>query len=77
MPQTRLSGLITAAAHPARQELANVTLKSLRKRYREGAFSRGVDRAAIARCAELGLELDEFLAIGLEAMQGVAHQLGL
>jgi uncharacterized protein len=74
----QLSGLITAAAliRPDKQ-LANVTLKSLRKRYREGAFSRGVDRAAIARCTELGLELDEFLAVGLEAMQGVADQLGL
>ena len=49
----------------------------MRKRFREGAFARGVDREAIARCAELGLELDEFIAIGLEAMQGIAPELGL
>ena len=49
----------------------------MRKRYREGAFARGVDRASIARCAELGLELDETLAIGLAAMQGIASDLGL
>ncbi len=74
----QLSGLITAAAliRPDK-ELAGVQLKSLRKRYREGAFARGVDRASIARCAELGLELDDTLGIGLAAMQGVAADLGL
>ena len=74
----QLSGLVTAAAliRPDK-ELAGVQLKSLRKRYREGAFARGVDREAIARCAELGLELDETLTLGLEAMQAIAPDLGL
>ena len=74
----QLSGLITAAAlvRPEK-DLAGVSLKSVRKRFRESAFARGVDRDAIARCGELGLELDEFLAIGLAAMQGIAPQLGL
>ena len=74
----QLSGLITAAAlvRPDK-DLAGVKLKSVRKRYREGAFARGVDRTAIARSTELGLELDEFMAIGLETMQGIAPDLGL
>jgi uncharacterized protein len=74
----QLSGLITAAAlvRPDK-DLAGVKVKSVRKRFREGAFARGVDRDAIARCGELGLELDEFMAIGLEAMQGIAPDLGL
>ena len=74
----QLSGLITAAAlvRPEK-DLAGVKLKSVRKRYREGAFARGVDREAIARCGELHLELDEFFALGLEAMQGAAPDLGL
>lgn len=73
----QLSGLITAAVlvRPEK-DLQGVRLKSLRKRYREGAFARGVDREAIARCAELGLELDEFMAIGLEAMQAAASDIG-
>jgi uncharacterized protein len=49
----------------------------VRKRYRETAFARGVDRGSIARCDELGLELDEFLAIALVAMQSTASDLGL
>lgn len=74
----QLSGLITAAAlvRPDKS-LAGVALKSLRKRFRESAFARGVDRAAIDRCAEIGLERDEFMQIGLEAMQGMAADLGL
>ena len=74
----QLSGLITAAAlvRPDK-DLAGVKVKSVRKRYREGAFARGVDRDSIARCEELGVELDEFFALGLEAMQGIAPELGL
>ena len=74
----QLSGLITAAALVLpEKDLAGVALKSVRKRYREGAFARGVDREAIARCSQLGLELDETFALGLEAMQAIASDLGL
>jgi uncharacterized protein len=74
----QLSGLITAAAlvRPDK-DLAGVKIKSVRKRYREGAFARGVDRESIARCEDLGLELDEFFALGLGAMQAIAPELGL
>jgi putative nucleotidyltransferase with HDIG domain len=74
----QLSGLITAATlvRPDK-DLANVKVKSLRKRFREGAFARGVDREAIARCAEVGVDLDDFFAIGLEAMTAIAPKLGL
>ena len=74
----QLSGLITAAAlvRPEK-DLAGVRVKSVRKRFRESAFARGVDRDAIVRCGELGLELEEFMGIGLTAMQGIAPQLGL
>ena len=47
-------------------------VKSLRKRFRETAFARGVHRDSIERCAELGLELDDFLGLALAAMQGIA-----
>ena len=74
----QLSGLITAAAlvRPDK-DLAGVSVKSVRKRFRESAFARGVDRDAILRCDALGLALDEFMGIGLGAMQGIAPQLGL
>jgi putative nucleotidyltransferase with HDIG domain len=73
-----LTGLITAAAliRPEKK-LGLVSVKSLQKRFKEPAFAKGARREDIATCSELGLELDEFLGLGLEAMQGVADDLGL
>ncbi|MCR4398334.1 MAG: phosphohydrolase, partial [Firmicutes bacterium] len=35
------------------------------------------NRQVIEECSELGLDLEEFIAIGLEAMKGIATDLGL
>ncbi len=56
---------------------AGAAQSRVRKRMREGAFARGVDRESILRCEELGLELDEFLEHRPAAMQGMAADLGL
>jgi uncharacterized protein len=73
-----LTGLVTAAAliRPEKK-LDLVTLKSLKKRFREPSFAKGARRDDMLTCSELGLELDEFLEIGLEAMKEVADELGL
>ncbi len=73
-----LTGLITAAAlvRPDKK-LASVEAKSVRKRFKEKSFAAGASRENIATCSELGIELDEFLALGLKAMQGIAGDLGL
>jgi putative nucleotidyltransferase with HDIG domain len=73
-----LTGLITAAAliRPEKR-LAPVELKSLKKRFKEPAFAKGARREDILTCADLGLDLDEFLQIGLEAMKEAADELGL
>ena len=73
-----LTGLITAAAliRPEKK-LALVELKSLKKRFKEPSFAKGARRQDILTCSELGLELEEFLAIGLDAMKEVADELGL
>ncbi len=73
-----LTGLITAGAlvRPDKK-LAGLEAKSVRKRFKEKSFAAGADREQIALCSELGLELDEFIEMGLEAMKGVAGSLGL
>jgi predicted hydrolase (HD superfamily) len=73
-----LTGLITAAAlvRPDKK-LAGVEAKSVGKRFKEKSFAAGANREQIARCAELGLELEEFIELGLEAMKGIAPSLGL
>jgi len=73
-----LTGLITAAAlvRPDKK-LGGLEAKSVRKRFKEKSFAAGANREQIARCADLGLELDEFISLGLEAMKGIAPSLGL
>ena len=73
-----VTGLITAAALVApSRKLADVRVDSLRKRMKEKRFAANVNREQIGRCADLGLTVEEFLALSLEAMQRVAPELGL
>jgi putative nucleotidyltransferase with HDIG domain len=73
-----LTGLITAAAlvRPDKK-LAGVELKSMKKRFKEKSFAAGASREQIATCSQIGLELDEFMETGLQAMKGIAEELGL
>jgi predicted hydrolase (HD superfamily) len=54
-----------------------VEAKSIRKRFKEERFAAGANREQIAKCSDIGLELDAFIELGLEAMKGVAGDLGL
>lgn len=73
-----LTGLIVAAAlmHPDKK-LDRVTVEFVMNRFKEKRFAAGADRDQIRSCEEIGLELQEFVAIGLEAMQGISGELGL
>ena len=73
-----LTGLIIAGAlvRPDKK-LAGLEAKSVRKRFKEKGFAAGANREQIALCSELGIELDEFIELGLEAMKGIAPSLGL
>ncbi len=73
-----LTGLITAAVlvRPEKK-LGVVEANSVRKRFKEKSFAAGVSREQIGKCNEIGLELDEFIDLGLQAMKGIAAQLGL
>lgn len=73
-----LTGLITAGAlvRPDKK-LASVEAKSIKKRFKEKSFAAGASREQMAKCSDIGLELDAFIELGLEAMKGVAGDLGL
>lgn len=73
-----VTGLIVAAAliRPEKK-LEPVKLKSIKKRFKEKQFARGADREQIRSCEEMGLTLDEFLELSLDAMKGIADDLGL
>jgi uncharacterized protein len=72
------TGFIVAAAlvRPDR-DLGNVVLKSLKKRWKEGAFAKGASREQMAGCEKLGIERDEFLELALQAMQARKAEIGL
>jgi len=73
-----LTGLITAGALVLPdKKLANLKPKSVRKRFKEKSFAAGANREQIAKCSELGIELDDFIELGVTAMQEVAASLGL
>jgi len=40
-------------------------------------FAVGANRQQIAKCSEIGLELDELIELGIEAMKEIAKDLGL
>ncbi|MFZ3340010.1 MAG: HDIG domain-containing metalloprotein [Terriglobales bacterium] len=74
-----LAGFITACAlvKPGKS-LAEVEAKSVRKKMKDKAFARSVNRDDItAGAADLGLELEEHIAFCIEAMKGIAKELGL
>jgi putative nucleotidyltransferase with HDIG domain len=73
-----LTGLIIAAAlvRPDKK-LAGVEAKSVKKRFKEKSFAAGANREQISQCSQLGLELDEFIELGLKAMQEIAPNLGV
>jgi putative nucleotidyltransferase with HDIG domain len=73
-----ITGLIVAAAlvRPDKK-LASVEAKSVRKRMKEKAFARNVDRDAIMECELIGVPLDDFITLSLSAMQSVSNRLGL
>jgi putative nucleotidyltransferase with HDIG domain len=74
-----LSGLITAAAlvKPTKA-VADVDAKSIRKKMKDKAFARSVNRDDIVNgAADLGEDLDEHITFCIEAMKGVARELGL
>ncbi len=74
-----LTGLIIAVAlvRPDK-DIRSVKIKSIKKKWKDKRFAAGVNRADIELGAqELGIDLWEHVGIVLEAMQGIAEDLGL
>lgn len=74
-----ITGLITAAVlvRPDK-DIAGQSLKSLKKKFKDKAFARGVNREDVVQGAQaLGIELWEHVAFVLQAMQAQASLLEL
>ncbi|MGH9531532.1 MAG: HAD family hydrolase [Terriglobales bacterium] len=74
-----LAGFITATAlvKPGKS-LAEVEAPSVRKKMKDKAFARSVSRDdMISGAADLGIDLEQHIAFCIEAMKGIAKELGL
>lgn len=74
-----LTGFITAVAlvRPSKK-IADVELSSIKKKWKTKEFAAPVDRAEIEHfAAALGVPIDDHILLVLNAMKGIAEQLGL
>lgn len=74
-----LTGLITATAlmRPSKSIL-DMTVKSVKKKWKQKSFAAGVNREVIKEGAEmLGMELNEVIEETIKGMQKVAEDIGL
>ncbi len=73
-----LTGLIIAATlmHPTKK-LKAIDLEFVKRRYKEKSFAKGARREEIEECRNIPMELDEFIALCLRAMQEIDTDLGL
>jgi uncharacterized protein len=73
-----ITGLViaTTLVYPEKK-LEVVKPKSVVKRMKEKAFAASVNRETIMECEKIGLPIDEFAAIAVDAMRGIHAELGL
>lgn len=73
-----LTGLIIAATlmHPDKK-LKSIDPEFVKRRYKEKSFAKGARREEIEECKNIPMDLDEFITICIQAMQGIDQELGL
>jgi putative nucleotidyltransferase with HDIG domain len=73
-----LAGFITAVALVRPDRIRGLEPRSVRKKMKDKAFARSVNRDDIVQGAkDLGLDLDQHIAFCIRAMEGAAESLGL
>ena len=72
-----ISGMIVAGALVRPTRLEGMKPKSLKRRMKDKSFARNVSRENIMRCEDMGLDLNTFLALSIDAMQSVSDEIGL
>lgn len=73
-----ITGLIyaTTLVYPDKK-IESVKYKSVRKRMKEPAFAASVKRENILECEKIGIPLEEFIRISVDAMREISDEIGL
>lgn len=73
-----LTGLIVATALPRPNQISDLELKSVMKKFKMPNFAKGVNREDItAGCEELGVSLEDHIQLVIDAMRERKEELGL
>lgn len=73
-----MSGLIIACALILPdKKLKDVDVEFIINRFHQKGFARGANREQIATCSEIGLSLEEFTSLSLDALKEISDELGL
>ncbi len=73
-----VSGLLVACAlvMPSKK-IAEVKVKTVKKKFKDKSFARSVDRERILFCEEIGIPLDVFFGLSLDGLRAVSSEIGL
>lgn len=66
-----VTGLISAAALVRPDGMQGMQSKSIKKKMKDKSFAAAVSRENVKECEKLGLSLDDFLSLSIEAMTKV------
>ena len=72
-----LLGLVKEGSGVGANVLKNLDVDFVERRFKEKRFAAGANRDQIRSCEDMGLSLNDFIALSLEAMQSIDDQLGL
>ncbi len=73
-----LTGLITATALMRPEKMKGISVKSIKKKWKDKSFAAGVNRDVITKGAEmLGLDISEIIQTSIDGMTEIAPELGL
>ena len=73
-----LTGIIVASAMvQPDKKLRSVSPQSLLKKFKSKSFAAKCDRKIILECEKISLKLEEFLELGLKALQSISDKIGL
>lgn len=71
------TGLVYAAARMRPDKIASLELSSLKKKFKDKKFAAGCNRDIILECEKMGISIDEFLQLAIDALKEIAPQIGL
>ncbi len=73
-----ITGLIyaTVLVYPEKK-IENLKYKSIKKRMKEKAFAASVNRETILECEKIGISLDDFIRISVDAMKDISDDIRL